>query len=112
MHRGSRNHGQEAPTPQTHSSVHATPQPCAHHSSIPSPTLPPRCRGLWCHQGPVGACAEASDKSQGGRQGAGQHELRVIPVRVFISLPDAASLCKGTERVQAGLSVQRRVTSV
>lgn len=43
---------------------------------------------------------------------AARAALRVVPRRVFISFPDAASLCSGAERVQAGLSVQPRVTSV
>lgn len=46
---------------------------------------------------------------------AGQQELASCVSLQCVYLypnPDAASLCKGTERVQAGLSVQPRVTSV
>lgn len=97
--------------------THRLPPPATDPSHAPPvPPAPPPCprpppQALWAPpRGPQPRLNRAAREQGGASWGASV--LRVISLRVFISFPDAASLCKGTERVQSGLSVQRHVTSV
>lgn len=92
-----------------HTAAHCSPSSIPWGLRCPVPSHHHHLCSLCC-QGGTGTSVGMFQ--MGSKRTGGTRALCAISMRVFISFPDAGSLCNGAEHASAGLSARRHVTSV